>query len=138
MSYSLSLVPLSICNSNGSRRHTAKFKLKDSLLQDIEDHAKEGPKSRQEFAIVVNMIALINTILNKSSTYAEFAQLFVTRILKGYRRVDITAGCYKTKSIKSSEQLLRGQSEKIHVASLLLKVPGDFHNRILRNSVNKK
>ena len=81
------------------------------------------------------MIALI---LNRSSTYAEFAELFVKRILKGCGRVDRTADCYKTKLIKSSKQLLRAQSEKIHVASLLSKVPSDFHNRILRNSDKKK
>ena len=44
------------------------------------------------------------------------------------------ADCYKTKSIKSSEQMSikRGQSEKIHGASLLSKVPSDFYNSILR------
>ena len=73
--YSLSAALLSICNPNGSRRHTGKSKLKYILLQDLEDHTKEGPQSLQEYAVVVNMIALINTILNKSSTYAELAQL---------------------------------------------------------------
>ena len=117
--FPLSSVPLSICNPDGSRRHTAKSKLKDILLQDLEDHAHEGPQSLQEYAIVVDMIALINTILKKSSTYSEFAELFVNRIPKGYGRVEIIADCYKTKSIKISEQLLRGQSEKIHIVSLL-------------------
>ena len=44
------------------------------------------------------------------------------------------ADCYKTKSVKSSEQLSikRGQLEKIHRASLLSKVPSDFYNSILR------
>ena len=60
------------------------------------------------------MIALMNTILNKSSTYFEFAELLVNYIPKGYGRIDIIADCNKTKSIKSSEQLLRGQLEKIH------------------------
>ena len=65
-------------------------------------------------------------------TYAEFAELFVKRILKGYGRVDVTVDYYKTKSIKSSEQLLRDQSEKIHVASLFSMVANDFHYRILK------
>ena len=43
-----------------------------------------------------------------------------------------------TKSIKSSEQLLRGQLGKIHKALLLSKVPSDFYNRILRNYDSKK
>ena len=85
------------------------------------------------------MIALINTILNKSPTYAEFAESFVKHITKGYRRVDIIADCYK-KLIKSSDQLSvkRGQSEKIHIASLLSKVPSVFRNSILRNCDNRK
>ena len=65
-------------------------------------------------------------------TYAEFAELFVKHILKGFGRVDVTVDYYKTKSIKSSEQLLRGQSEKIHVASLFSMVANDFHNRTLK------
>ena len=50
------------------------------------------------------------------------------------------ADCYKTKSIKRSEQLSvkRGQPEKIYIASLLSKVPIDFHYNILRKSDNKK
>ena len=86
----------------------------------------------------MDMIALINTILKKSSRYSEFAELFVNHISKGYGRVDIIADCYKTMSIKSSKQLLKGQSRKIHISLLLSKVPSDFYNRILRNSNSKK
>ena len=43
MLYSLSPIPLSICNPNGSCQHTARSKLKDILLQDAEDHTNEGP-----------------------------------------------------------------------------------------------
>ena len=50
------------------------------------------------------MSGLINTTLNKSSKYAEFEELFVKPILKGYGRVEVTADCYKS-SIKSSEHL---------------------------------
>ena len=85
------------------------------------------------------MIVLINTILNKSSTYVEFAKLFVKRILKSYGRVGIIAGCYKRESgDQLGDQLLGDQLEKIHVVSLLSKVPSDFYNRILRNSDHKK
>ena len=63
LSYSLSSVPLSICNLDGSSRHTAKSKLKYILLRDLENQMNEGPQFTQEYAIVVDMIALINTIL---------------------------------------------------------------------------
>ena len=71
LSYCLSTVPSSICNSDGILGRTTKSKLKDILLQDLKDHIKKGPQSLQE-KTVVNMFALINTIFNKSSTYAEF------------------------------------------------------------------
>ena len=80
----------------------------------------------------------MNIILNKSSTDTEFTELFVNCIPNVYGRVDIMADCYKTKSFKRSEQLSikRGQSEKIHRASLLPqeqhKVSSHFHNSILR------
>ena len=76
------------------------------LLQDLEDH-KEGPRSLQENAIVANMIALINTTLNKSSGYTGFVELFEKRFLKGYGRVDTTADCYITKPAKSSAIVTR-------------------------------
>ena len=60
----------------------------------------------------------------------QFTELFVNSIPKGYGRVDIIADCYKTRSVKSSEQFLRSQSEKIHIALLLSKVPINFRNRI--------
>ena len=46
----------------------------------------------------------MNTILIKLSN-TEFAELFVKRIPYVYRGVDIMADYYKTKSIKSSDEL---------------------------------
>ena len=68
--------------------------MKDVLLQDLEDHNNERLQSLQEYAILVDIIALMNTILNKSSTYAKFDKLFVKRIPNVYGRVDIIADCY--------------------------------------------
>ena len=96
--YALFPVHLSISNHDGSRQHAAKRKLNYILLHDLENHTYEFSS---DYAIAVN------TILNKSSTYYEFAELFVNHIPKGYGRVDIITDCYKTKLIKSSEQLLR-------------------------------
>ena len=129
LTYSLPPVPLGICKLDGTRPQTAKCKLKDILLQDLEDHTKEGLQSLQEYAIILDIIALMNIIVNKSSN-GEFEELLVKRIPYVYGRVGIMADCYKTKSIESSEQLSirRGQSGKIHLVSFLSKVPSDFHN----------
>ena len=112
--------------------------LKDILLQDLEEHTNEGLQPRQEYAIIVDKIALMNTVLNKSSN-AEFAKLYVKRIPYVCGRVDIMADCFKTMLIKNSEQLsIRGdQSEKIHIVSFLSRVLSDFHSSILRNSDTK-
>ena len=91
--YSLFSVPLRICNPNGSRRHTAKNKVRYILLQDLEDRTHEEPQFLREYSMVVDMIALINTIPNKSSTYSEFGELFVNRIPNVYGRVDIITDC---------------------------------------------
>ena len=98
----------------------------------------KGPQSIQKYAIFVDMIALINIVLSKSSAYSEFSELFVKHISKVYGRVGIIADCHKTKSIKSSEQLFTGQSETIHITSLLSKVPINFLYEIIRNSDQKK
>lgn len=63
----------------------------------------------QDSAIVVDMIALVNTMSNQGKTYAEFAESFIQRIPKGYKRVDIIADTYKEGSIKCSEQNIRGE-----------------------------
>ena len=103
--------------------------MKDILLQDLEDHTKERLQSLQEYAIILDIIALMNTIVNKLSN-GEFEELLVKRIPYVYGRVGIMADCYKTKSIESSEQLSirRGQSGKIYLVSFFSKVPSDFHN----------
>ena len=66
LSYSFSPVPLSICKPDGTRRYTAKEKLKDNLPQNLEDHMNEGPQFFQEYTIFVDVIALMNTIFKKS------------------------------------------------------------------------
>ena len=56
-----------------------RCELKDILLQDLEDQTNEGLQSLQEYAIIVDIIALMNTIFNKLSN-AKFAELFLKRI----------------------------------------------------------
>ena len=78
--YSLSSLLLNICKLDGTCQQTAKCKLKNILLQDLQDHNNKGLQSLKEYTILVDIIALMNTILNKSSTYPEFDKLFVEKI----------------------------------------------------------
>ena len=71
--------------------------------KQIKKYFTAKPKrsqSLQEYVIAVDMIVIINTILNKWSTYSGFVELFVKRFPKGFVRADIIADCYKTKPIK--------------------------------------
>ena len=62
------------------------------------------------------------------STFEEFAQKLMQRIPKNYKRVDLLADDYKNKanSLKSNEQAMRGQSERIQIASLQFRIAIEF------------
>ena len=61
------------------------------------------------------------------------------RIPKNYKGVDLLVDDYKNKanSPKLNEQEMRGQSERIQIASLQSRIPTEFRTRILRNNDNK-
>ena len=61
------------------------------------------------------------------------------RIPKNYKGVDLLVDDYKNKanSPKLNEQEMRGQSERIQIASLQSRIPTEFRTRILRNNENK-
>ena len=61
------------------------------------------------------------------------------RIPKNYKRVNLLVDDYKNKanSLKLNEQVMRGQYERIQIASLQSIIPTEFRTRILRNNENK-
>ena len=61
------------------------------------------------------------------------------RIPKNNKGVDLLVDDYKNKanSPKLNEQAMRGQSERIQIASLQSRIPTEFRTRILRNNDNK-
>ena len=140
LEYPLCPVPLSICNGDGTRRRTSKSKLKEVLLADSESFDKAILNTFPKDVLLVDLIALISTMVyDLPATYEEFAQMLIQRIPKNYKRVDILTDDYKNKenSLKLNEQALRGQSERIQIASLQSRIPSEFRIRILRNNENK-
>ena len=140
LQYPLCPVPLSICNGDGTRRRTNKSKLKESLLIGVGSLDKSVLTSFPKDVLLVHLIALINTVVFElPSTYEEFAQKLMQRILKNYKRVDLLVENYKNKanSLKLNEQTMGGQSEKIQIASLQTRIPTEFRTRILVNNENK-
>lgn len=134
--YPLSPLPLSICHPDGTRRKTNKAKLKDIILKDVTAMNDIEENCVNDVAIV-DMMAILNTFTSIPKTYSDLADKFVRALPRNYFRVDIVADTYKSTSIKALERKLRGESEKIHIASLESKTPGDF-SRILKNGENKE
>ena len=134
LQHPLSPIPLSICHPDGTRRETVKSKLKGKILEYHINEAVEGNMSKD--AIVLDMIAQIQTLQGSSRTYKDFAQKFVKSLPTGYNRVDLVADTYKDFSIKSMERKNRGESSKVLIKSLQSKMPPDF-SRLLRNGENK-
>ena len=128
--YSLSPVPLSISHPDGTRRKTDKSKLKGIIFKGIPvvNNDIEGSGN---VTVVVDMMGILNTFTSIPKTYALLADKFVRDL-----RVDVVADTYKSDSIKTAERKLRGETDKLHIASLQSKTPNSF-SRILRNGENK-
>ena len=135
LSYPLSPVPLSISHPDGTRRKTEKSKLRDIIFKGIPIKNEEPENCCNDVA-VVDMMALLNTFTSIPKTYGGLADKFVRALPQNYLRVDVVTDTYKNTSIKGLERALRGESEKIHIASLESKTPSDF-SRIRKNGENK-
>ena len=71
---------------------------------------------------------------------AQVASIIKNKILdqNRYQRIDIIADNYRyTSNIKSHEQAVRGQSEKIEM-KIDMMIPDNFKERILHNNENKQ
>ena len=134
LQYPLTPVPLSICHPDGNRRTTGKSKLKDILFKGIPSHNINDNDSKD--AVVVDLVALLNTLVGIPETYAGLADKLVKALPKAYSQVDLVADVYHSTSLKGLERKSRGEAARIHIASLQSKVPSDF-SRILRNGDNK-
>ena len=76
---------LSLANTDGSRRHTSKNKLKELLLKDIIKLREEEISSKD--AIVVDIIALLNTFCQRFPCYENLVERLMKKIPKGYKRI---------------------------------------------------
>ena len=135
LQYPLCAVPLSLSNADGSRRSTTKSKLNDILMKRAKTNA-ELPGKADVSVLIVDLMALIQTMTKIPATYEEFTIHLFKMIPSGYRRVDIVADSYIENSIKEAERTKRGTSQKVIIQSSKSKVPRQFHS-FLQNSENK-
>ena len=136
LQYPLWPVSLSICNGDGTRRRLNKSKRKEVLIIGVGSLDKSVLASFPK-DFLVDLIALINTmVFELSLTYEESAQKLMQRIPKNYKRLDLLADDYKSKTnfFNLNEQAMHGQSERIQIASLHSRIPPEVRTRILRNN----
>ena len=136
LQYPLSSIPLSISHPDGSRRETAKSKLKGIIVGYNMNEEKPENEVGSKDVLIVDMIAQIQTMQSIPCTYEGFAENFIKSLPTGYNRVDLIADTYKDFSIKAMERKKRGESKKVLIKSLQSKIPHDF-SRLLKNGENK-
>ena len=140
LTYPLHPFPLSMAFPDGSKRETQKSKLLQEILPQVDDsediHVKEDIV-KSETVYIVDMISQLRVCLSAiPDTFEQLKWRFLQSLPKGYHRVDIVAGTYRDKSIKSAERIKRGTSSKVLIGSVKSKVPRDI-NKFMLNSDNK-
>ena len=96
LKYPLNPCPLSVCHADGMKRSNKKSDLKEILLETVNDLSSQEIKSIRRDAVVVDMMGLVDLITSIPDTYEELAQMFVERLPKGYKRLDIVSDSYKS------------------------------------------
>ena len=138
LEYPLSPVPLNIANADGSRRITVKSKLNEIIMKKsiLIDHETEMPTRNDVSAYIVDLMALVRTQRITTLTYEDLALQLIGAIPKGYKRVDIVADTYRSKSIKDPERFKCGCTDRVIVNSMVSHLPRNF-NDFLKNGDNK-
>ena len=77
----------------------------------------ELPGKDDVSVLIVDLMALIQTMMKIPATYEELTIHLFKMIQKGYRRVDIVADSYIENSIKEAERANRGTSQKLIIQS---------------------
>ena len=100
------------------------------------DHETEMPTRNDVSTYIVDLMALVRTQRITPLTYEDLALQVICAIPKGYKRVDIVADTYRSKSIKDPERFKRGCTDRVIVNSVVSHLPRNF-NDFLKNGDNK-
>ena len=139
LEYPLSPVTLNFANADGSRRITAKSKLNEIIMKksSLIDHETEMPIRNDMSAYIVDLMALVRRQHIRPLTYEDLALHVIGAIHKGYKRVDIVADTYRTKSVKGPERLKPpGCTDRVIVSFVVFRLPCTF-NDFLGNGDNQ-
>ena len=139
LEYRLSPVPLNHANAAGSFRITVKSKLNEIIMKKsiLIDHETEMPARNDVSAYIVDFMALVRTQCIMPLTYEDLTLQVTGAIPKGYKRVDIVADTYRSKSIKNPEFIKRGCTDRVIVSSVASCLLARNFNDFLENGDNK-
>ena len=84
LQYSLCRVPLSLAHPDGTRRKTTKSALRKVVKSYKTSTEEDKTPPKQNAAFLVDLMALIQTVLPVPVTYAELIKTLVSHLPKGY------------------------------------------------------
>ena len=136
--FPLAPVPLSMATSDGMRRKTAKSKLLSSALSSLIEKEAHLPEVEDRLQVtVIDLMALIRSMVKLPNTFQDLALQILSNISNRYHVIYFACETYRNRSIKNSERLVRGTSDKFIIRNGGIRLPSDF-KRFLGNGDNKE
>ena len=121
LSYSLGTFPLSLSTTTGGLVKTAKSKLAE-ILENEAGNPEIDASAFNNSALVIDAMAVIQSMKGKWKTYGEFADALLNSLVKLARkynstRLDFVADRYPALSIKNTERQRRADKgvQKVHI-----------------------
>ena len=137
LSFPLAPVSIPLSTLDGAIRKTAKSKLFDAAMSDLEIVSGEAmPSTTRLYTYVLDLAATIRSLVGTMSTIRDLAHRILAMVPSQYRHVYIACDTYKGISIKGGERQARGMSERYLITTPDMKIPHNFTN-FLQNGENK-
>ena len=133
--YPLGPVPWALSTGDGMLAKTDKSVLLHKL-EDMCTHGQIMEKACDDDIYILDGNVLIHVLTNPPETFGQLAKKLFN-FLTGMSVVHFVTDTYKEISIKSSERIRRGISDKIIIKGPSTKVPRNFQ-KFLANDENKK
>ncbi len=136
--YPLAPVSVPLSTPDGSMRKTVKSKLFTAAMTDLRLVTKDnlpGPEKLNTYFL--DVAASVRSIVGKPDTVRELAMRILDTVPSQYKSVYMVCDTYEEDSIKGSERIARGTSNRYFLKSPDMKVPYDFAS-FLCNGSNKE
>jgi hypothetical protein len=133
LQYSLRPFPLSLATLEGNLVKSTKSKLLSIIENEVQEALVEHIDG--ENALIIDAMALLQSMKIRSTTFGELALEILTRIVQmasfsNSKRVDLVCGCYPDHSIKNLERIKhsRGGMLSVKIYGSQQKIPCQWKN----------